>query len=74
MIDIDATIDQLMPDFHNPRIGNASSRLEALTRIVELQGDKIANLAKHTVENGLSPIERMFVVEEEEFPDHYIVV
>lgn len=74
MIDIDATIDELMPDFENPRIGNASTRLEALTRVIELQGEKLNNLAKDIVENGLSPIDRLLLVEDEAFPDHYVVV
>lgn len=70
----DVMIDELMPDFRNPRIGSAKNRLEALTRIVELQRSKLVNLAQSIATIGLSPIERMFAIKEEDFPDHYVIV
>lgn len=74
MIDIDLTIDQLMPDFRNPRIGDAKTRLDALNRIVMLQRSKLVNLALSISERGLSPIERLLVIKDPAFPDHNVVI
>ncbi len=74
MIDIEPKIHDLMPDFHNPRIGNATTKLEAMGRIVSLQGEKLFNLAQDIVNNGLSPIDRLLVIKEAAFPEHFVVV
>ena len=74
MIDAELLVDELMPDFLNPRIGNATTRLESIERIVGLQGPKLVNLAQSILTNGLSPIDRMLVVKDEKFPQHYVVI
>ncbi|MDO9639700.1 MAG: hypothetical protein Q7J44_14260 [Pseudotabrizicola sp.] len=74
MIDAVLLIDDLMPDFLNPRIGNAATRLESINRIVSLQGPKLVNLAQSILSNGLSPIDRLLVIKDEKFPEHHVVI
>ncbi len=74
MEDLHVVIDQLMPDFANPRIGHAKTKLEAIERMVRLQRDKIVALAGDIVKNGLSPIDLMMGIHDDQFPDHVVIV
>lgn len=68
------TIDQLNLDLLNPRIEKATSHLDALNRIVASQNDKLYRLAADIIENGLSPSERLLLLEADEHPGVYIVL
>lgn len=59
---IELTIDELLLDSENPRIGETESQNEALQKIIEEQGNKLANLASDIIDAGLNPIELMYVV------------
>lgn len=59
---IELTIDELLLDSENPRIGETESQNEALQKIIEEQGAKLANLAADIIDAGLNPIELMFVI------------
>lgn len=74
MIPVDLYISDLMPDFRNPRIGNAVTKIDALERIVRLQGDKLGALAESICTYGLSPYENMGVLRTDEFPDKDVVM
>ncbi|MBT2772756.1 hypothetical protein J7J47_11015 [Halomonas sp. ISL-60] len=59
-------ISLLKLDLNNPRFPVApESQREAIKLMVELQGDKIVNLAQDIVENGLDPSERLIVFKDE---------
>lgn len=74
MIAVDLYISDLMPDFRNPRIGNATTKIDALERIVRLQGDKLGALAESICTYGLSPYENMGVMRTDEFPDKDVIM
>lgn len=55
-------IDQLELDHNNPRISTAANQLEALQRILDNQGAKLARLAEDIVANKLSPTDNLLVL------------
>lgn len=55
-------IDSVLLDLSNPRITKASSQREALEKIIEDQGVKLAVLAEHVVAHGLNPMDRILVI------------
>lgn len=71
---IDATIDSLSLDPQNPRIERATGHLDALNRIVASQKDKLYKLASDIVERGLSPFEKLVLLESSDNPGHYTVI
>jgi hypothetical protein len=71
---LNASHGQLAHSVPKTQLSRKRARLEALTRVIELQGEKLSNLAKDIVDNGLSPIDRLLVIEDEALPDHYVVV
>lgn len=64
MAEVSLSIDSLLLDSDNPRIGNADSQRDALQKIVDDQGDKLYELAEDISQEGLSPIERLLVLRE----------
>lgn len=74
MAAINLTIDQLLLDSDNPRIGSAKNQREALQKIIDDQGTKLAVLAESIVEDGLSPIERLLVMREKRGSTRYVAL
>ena len=56
---IDLTLDDLLLDHDNPRIGSVESQIEALQKIINEQEHRLLNLAADIATNGLSPIDQM---------------
>lgn len=63
---IDLTLDDLLLDHDNPRIGSVESQIEALQKIINEQEHRLLNLAADIATNGLSPIDLMYVIEHQE--------
>jgi len=57
-------VGQLLLDPTNPRHEPVRAQDEAITAIIEEQGLKLVALTADIAENGLSPIDRMMVIEE----------
>jgi hypothetical protein len=55
-------IDAVLLDHENPRISRSESQREALQKIIDDQGPKLAALAQSIVQNGLSPMDRFLVI------------
>ena len=71
---IDLTLDKLHFDLMNPRIGSALNQHDNLQKILDDQRGKLAELAEDIVTEGLSPIERLLVIKDEEDSNRFIVV
>ncbi|MCW5724932.1 MAG: hypothetical protein KIS81_08230 [Maricaulaceae bacterium] len=71
---IDLKIEQLVLDNENPRITHAASQHEAMQKVVKDQKTKLVRLAESIVERGLSPIERLMVLQVSEKPKRYIAL
>jgi hypothetical protein len=71
---IDLMAEQLVLDNDNPRITHAAGQQEALQKVVKDQNTKLLRLAESIVENGLSPIERLMVLEVSPKPKRYIAL
>lgn len=76
---VDCTLGALKLDLENVRIrldGNrpAPNEPAALARLIEDQEDKLANLAEHIQDNGLSPGEPLWVIACPDEPARYIVL
>jgi len=71
---LDLSIDQLLLDSENPRIGSASNQRDALQKIIDDQGDKLAELAQDISDEGLSPIERLLVISEKKGANRHVAV
>jgi hypothetical protein len=67
-------IDQLDVDPLNPRISKAGDQREAIQRIIEDQGLKLANLAESIVGEGLNPMDRLLVMKSEDGKGKYTVL
>src|ERR1051326_2797326 len=72
MAQVSLSIDSLLLDSDNPRIGNADSQRDALQKVVDDQEDKLYELAEHIAEEGLSPIERLLVLREAPNSQRYV--
>lgn len=71
---IDLNIEQLLLDSSNPRIGSAANQRDALQKILDDQGSKLAELAESIVTDGMSPIERLLVLREKKGSDRFITL
>lgn len=74
MPSIDLKIEQLVLDGDNPRITHAAGQQEALQKVVKDQKMKLVRLAESIVEHGLSPLERLMVLEVNAKPKRYIAL
>ncbi len=74
MPNIDLKIEHLVLDNDNPRITHAAGQQEALQKVVKDQNTKLVRLAESIVEHGLSPIERLMVMEISAKPKRYIAL
>ncbi len=71
---INLSVDQLLFDSINPRIGSADSQRDALQKILHDQEEKLFVLADSIVSDGLSPIDRLLVLREKKNSDQFIVL
>jgi hypothetical protein len=69
---IDLKIEQLVLDTDNPRITHADGQRDALQKVVKDQRVKLVRLAQSIVDKGLSPIERLMVLQVSAKPKLYI--
>lgn len=67
-------IEHLVLDNDNPRITHAESQHQALQKVVRDQKSKLVRLAESIVEYGLSPIERLMVLQVSDRPKRYIAL
>jgi hypothetical protein len=67
-------IDQLSLDLSNPRITQAGNQREAMQRIIDDQGIKLANLADSIVDEGLNPMDRLLIMRSENGDGKYTVL
>src|SRR5438477_1803214 len=74
MPEIKLKIEHLVLDSDNPRITHADSQQQALQKVVRDQKAKLARLAQSIVEHGLSPIERLMVLQVSPSPKRYIAL
>ncbi|MDP1730175.1 MAG: hypothetical protein Q8L54_03160 [Devosia sp.] len=74
MAAIPLKIEHLVLDSDNPRITHAAGQQEALQKVVKDQGAKLVRLAESIVEHGLSPIERLMVLEVSAKPRRFIAL
>lgn len=74
MAAIDLKIEQLVLDNDNPRITHALGQQEAMQKVVRDQGAKLVRLTESIVEKGLSPIERLMVLEVSANPQRFIAL
>lgn len=74
MVAMSLSIDKLLLDSENPRIGGAESQRDALQKILDDQEEKLFALAEHIVDEGLSPIDRLLVLREKEGSDRFIAL
>ena len=72
MPSIDLLVDQLLLDTNNPRIRDAHKQRDALQKVIEDQGDKLAVLAESIARNGLNPVDRLLVVADSK--NNYVVL
>ncbi|WP_242437552.1 hypothetical protein [Proteus mirabilis] len=67
-------VNKLLLDTNNSRFPDlADNQRDAISKMLENQGDKISNLAKDIAIRGLDPSENILVHESEEEPGFYIV-
>lgn len=64
MAKINLRIDQLNLDLENPRTGKVSNQRDALQRILDEQGDKLAELALDISSEGLNPMDNLLVLKD----------
>lgn len=72
MAAVSLSIDQLLLDSENPRIGSAASQRDALQKLVDDQEEKLYALAESIVSDGMSPIDRLLVMREKKNGDRFI--
>ncbi len=71
---IQLKIEHLVLDGDNPRITHAEGQQQALQKVIRDQKTKLIRLAESIVERGLSPIERLMVLEVSPSPKRYIAL
>ena len=71
---INLSVDQLLFDSNNPRIGSADNQRDALQKVIHDQREKLFVLADSIVSDGLSPIDRLLVLREKKGSDQVIVL
>lgn len=69
---VDLSIDKLLLDSENPRIGSATSQRDALQKLIDDQEEKLYALAESIVSDAMSPIDRLLVLREKRDGDRFI--
>ncbi|TKB90192.1 MAG: hypothetical protein E8D41_12650 [Nitrospira sp.] len=71
---IDCSIDHLLLDSENPRNKNTANQRDALQKVLDDQEEKLFVLAEDIVEAGLSPMDRMLVLRENNDSKRFMVL
>lgn len=67
-------INKLLLDVNNPRFpDSADNQRDAISKMLDIQSDKIINLAEDIINNGLDPSENILVYESEDEQGFYVV-
>jgi len=67
-------VEDLILDTNNPRVEASKSQHEEIQRLLDDQGDDLLSLAEDILENGLSPIERLLVMQDKSDPAKFAVL
>jgi hypothetical protein len=67
-------IGSLLLDQNNPRIPPVANQRDALQQVIDDQQEKLANLAENVVEEGISPIDLLFVEKSTDHSDKWVVL
>ncbi len=70
---IELSIDELLLDLENPRLGSTSSQSEALATVVRLSPEHFRNLMASIRDEGLDPGDSFYVVRSED-PQDFVVL
>lgn len=74
MKSIEVRIEDLKFDLQNPRFENSSDQREILKKIINNQKDKLCILARDIVNQGLNPIDRLILIDDDNHKGHFIVL
>ena len=70
---VELSIDELLLDLDNPRLGSTSSQSEALESIVQLNQGHFQNLMASIRDDGLDPGDSLYVVRSDDGQDHVVL-
>ena len=70
---LELSIDELLLDNDNPRLGSVNSQSEALEAIVNLNVAHFRNLMLSIKDNGLDPGDNLYVIEGEDEADFIVL-
>lgn len=74
MIDhLELTVDELLLDEDNPRLGSVGSQSEALETLIRLNSNHFRNMMLSIKENGLDPGDSLYVIEAEADGDYIVL-
>jgi len=71
---ITLNVDDLLLDINNPRVESSKSQPEETQKLLADQGEGILSLAEDILENGLSPIDRLLVMQDKTDLTKYVVL
>jgi len=71
---VEISVDKLLLDLENPRHDILENQKETIREMLDDQGDKLANLAKDIVTEGINPSELPIVIPYEDDSGEYIVL
>lgn len=74
MARMELSVDDLLLDPDNPRIGGADSQAEALEAIVRLDANHFRTMMRSIVDHGLDPGDSLYIINETEDGEGYTVV
>ena len=70
---VELSIDELLLDLNNPRLGSTSSQSEALASIVRLNQGHFQNLMASIRDDGLDPGDSLYVVRSDDDQDYVVL-
>ena len=70
---LELSIDELLLDQDNPRLGSVNSQSEALEAIVHLNEGHFRSMMLSIKNNGLDPGDNLYVIEEDEGDDFIVL-
>ncbi len=74
MARMELSVDDLLLDPDNPRIGSADSQAEALAAIVRLDANHFRTMMRSIVDHGLDPGDSLYIIKEADEGEGYTVV
>ena len=67
------SVDELLLDEENPRLGSVGSQSEALETLIRLNPTHFRNMMISIKKNGLDPGDNLYVIEAEEDGDYIVM-